>query len=724
MNIIYYTGGNIPFSPFLTMIDDVSLVDVNWNDIRNKPDFSNIFTTSNVFSNTSNTLANYNNLYNKPDLSIYSTSAHLSNIFTTSNVLSNTLANYNNLFNIPDLSIYSTSAQSSNIFTTSNVLSNTSNTLANYNNLFNRPDLSIYSTSAQLSNIFTTSNVLSNTSNTIANYNNLFNRPDLSIYSTSAQLSNIFTTSNVLSNTSNTIANYNNLFNRPDLSIYSTSAQLSNIFTTSNVLSNTSNTIANYNNLFNKPDLSIYSTSAQLSNIFTTSNVLSNTSNKIANYNNLFNKPDLSIYSTSAQLSNIFTTSNVLSNTSNTIANYNNLFNKPDLSIFYTKTQNDTLLSSKQNTLNSTTVLSGIGSNLTSINYNSLSNLPSYSITNATGGSFTSNGGVVLSMPTSYTALSIASLTSATSIIYKGAEISSTYLKLSGGTITGDLIVNSTSPIMNIKGTSETDIATLYLATPFSSSSASKCALIAQGLGSSSRSKFHIALNNVADNTSPTNDAGLADSVLTLNYNGNLGLMNTNPIDDGGTYLNIGDSSVANNNGALIIHKRNSTGNSRHHKFGMNSNFHWCIGDFGNNNIAGSWINQIFCQYQAPSMSLFISLNGNITAYGTFLTGSDQKLKTDIRTIDNALWKVQQLRGVYYTHSIEQTKNIGLLAQEVEGIVPEVVVYDETTDVKSVCYQNLVALLVNAIKEQQDIIDNQANQIKNIINILNINNIK
>ena len=82
---------------------------------KNGMNISNIFVTSNVLSNTSNTLANYNNLYNKPDVF---TKLETSNIFVTSNVLSNTsntLANYDNLYNKPD--IFTKTETSNNFYT-------------------------------------------------------------------------------------------------------------------------------------------------------------------------------------------------------------------------------------------------------------------------------------------------------------------------------------------------------------------------------------------------------------------------------------------------------------------------------------------------------------------------------------------------------------------------------------------------------------------------------
>ncbi len=69
----------------------------------------------------------------------------------------------------------------------------------------------------------------------------------------------------------------------------------------------------------------------------------------------------------------------------------------------------------------------------------------------------------------------------------------------------GNLQTNNT---VVIRGNSEADTATLFLATPFDNNSASqrawKCALIAQGMTTFSRSKLHFCLNNAADNTYPT----------------------------------------------------------------------------------------------------------------------------------------------------------------------------------------------------------------------------
>jgi hypothetical protein len=92
----------------------------------------------------------------------------------------------------------------------------------------------------------------------------------------------------------------------------------------------------------------------------------------------------------------------------------------------------------------------------------------------------------------------------------------------------------------------------------------------------------------------------------------------------------------------------------------------------------------------------------NITASGTVTANSDEKLKENVITIENALEKVLSLRGVEYDRIDSGDHQIGVIAQEVEKVVPAVVYGDE---IKSVAYSNLVGLLIEAIKEQQKEID-------------------
>ena len=90
-----------------------------------------------------------------------------------------------------------------------------------------------------------------------------------------------------------------------------------------------------------------------------------------------------------------------------------------------------------------------------------------------------------------------------------------------------------------------------------------------------------------------------------------------------------------------------------------------------------------------------ISNAGTITASDVTIT-SDRRLKSDISTISNALETVKGLRGVYFTRLGETKRSVGVIAQEVEEVLPEVVHGD---DMKSVSYGNIVGLLIEALKE-------------------------
>ena len=89
-------------------------------------------------------------------------------------------------------------------------------------------------------------------------------------------------------------------------------------------------------------------------------------------------------------------------------------------------------------------------------------------------------------------------------------------------------------------------------------------------------------------------------------------------------------------------------------------------------------------------------------------TYSSRRWKTGIKPIEGALDKVEQLRGVSFEWRENGKHDIGLIAEEVGKVVPEVVAYEENgSDAKSVDYARLVPLLVESIKEQQRVIRKQ-----------------
>jgi hypothetical protein len=110
------------------------------------------------------------------------------------------------------------------------------------------------------------------------------------------------------------------------------------------------------------------------------------------------------------------------------------------------------------------------------------------------------------------------------------------------------------------------------------------------------------------------------------------------------------------------------------------------------------------------------TLTGTLTASTNVTANSDIRLKTNIVTIEDALKKTLSLRGVTFDRvDVELPRQLGVIAQEVEEVFPEVVYTDEN-GIKSVAYGNLTAVLIEAIKEQQKQIDELREEIKNLKN--------
>ena len=147
-----------------------------------------------------------------------------------------------------------------------------------------------------------------------------------------------------------------------------------------------------------------------------------------------------------------------------------------------------------------------------------------------------------------------------------------------------------------------------------------------------------------------------------------------------------------------------------------------------------------------------LDVDGTIRATGNIIAYSDIRKKKKIKTIDSALEKVNALRGVEFEWKTSEEVNkeneekarkeggdkrgiinwdgisdkdwdrpelktrLGVIAQEIEKVVPEVVFEDPNDGYKSVSYGNLTALLIEAVKEQ-------SNEINNLIIYVSINTV-
>lgn len=114
-----------------------------------------------------------------------------------------------------------------------------------------------------------------------------------------------------------------------------------------------------------------------------------------------------------------------------------------------------------------------------------------------------------------------------------------------------------------------------------------------------------------------------------------------------------------------------------------------------------------------------LHVEGDVIAYSS--TISDRKLKDDINTIPNALSKIHALRGVSYTWNAGSRSgqpDIGLIAQEVEKVIPEIVrpkkmpLLDDK-EYKTIDYEKIIAVLVESVKELSDKVNHLQEQVDN-----------
>lgn len=87
-----------------------------------------------------------------------------------------------------------------------------------------------------------------------------------------------------------------------------------------------------------------------------------------------------------------------------------------------------------------------------------------------------------------------------------------------------------------------------------------------------------------------------------------------------------------------------------------------------------------------------------VTTSFDFNSTSDIKLKTNIKKIENPIEKILQISGVTFNWKKDNRSSVGVIAQEIESVFPELV---QGEDPKTVNYNGLIGLLIECIKEQQ-----------------------
>ena len=140
-----------------------------------------------------------------------------------------------------------------------------------------------------------------------------------------------------------------------------------------------------------------------------------------------------------------------------------------------------------------------------------------------------------------------------------------------------------------------------------------------------------------------------------------------------------------------------------------------------------SWTNNAQTDFYINNLNKFrmeadgdFHADGDVIAYST--TISDERLKTGITPVTDALNKVIKLKGVEFTRKKDGQRSAGVIAQDVEKVLPQAVrekklplhTGDEDIMYKTVEYDALHSLYIEAIKELKDMVEKQAIQIKEL----------
>lgn len=248
-----------------------------------------------------------------------------------------------------------------------------------------------------------------------------------------------------------------------------------------------------------------------------------------------------------------------------------------------------------------------------------------------------------------------------------------------------------------------------------------KMAILAHGAGNAAIGNLAFCLNNVGNSSS----ASFSDCRMIVTSNGSVGIGTTSP----GYTLEVNGNARTN-----ITYSASSQGNS-FSKLGtfINTNVNIGSGSYTYYGIDGSplgdtsgqaglhgWIGYYVTNINtgwmgmaagnvSTSPQLKCNSDGTINSSVTITVSSDLRLKSNINIIENSLEKLIKLNGYTFNMKGLKDKVIGLIAQEVQEVFPELIYKDEN-DYLSIAYSSMAAIFTETTKELNNKIINLENE--------------
>jgi hypothetical protein len=231
------------------------------------------------------------------------------------------------------------------------------------------------------------------------------------------------------------------------------------------------------------------------------------------------------------------------------------------------------------------------------------------------------------------------------------------------------------------------------------------------GYNETGNQKLYIDFNLYGTSTTPLIYGDFANNIVTVN--GKLGVGTQAPVRQ---LHVVGDQAVFRmdrpyDTTAFMLVRTDGSGNPmKTFVVGANASAS-NTGEFVINDL-GAAVSGAGTRRMTISNSGSVNFPGAVTA-ASFTPTSSAVFKTNIRTYENALDTVKKLRGVSFDWKDSGKPSVGLIAEEVDKVIPEVVAHNDK-DASGVNYDSLVGVLVEAVKEQDKIIQAQQRAIQEL----------